>query len=293
MALAALEGGFRTANQGISDPGFYKYGNNIFRDDAKGGHGYVNMRQSITVSCDTYYYMLAHDMGIDAISSFMAQLGFGQYTGIDMNGEVRGILPSKDWKRAYYKDPARQKWIEGDTISIGIGQGFNSYTILQLAHATAILANKGVVMRPHIVKLIEDPLTHEKTLTVPSETRRVSLKTENLDVITDGMIGVNRVGTARVPFQGVAYSVAGKTGTAQVFSLGGKEYKSSMVSEFKRDHALYIAFAPTDKPKYAMAIVVENAGFGATSAAPIVRSSLDYLMLNRWPGGVPEWKSAP
>ena len=293
MALAALEGKFRTPEQGISDPGYFKFGSTTFRDDAVNGHGFVNMRQSITVSCDTYYYKLANDMGINAISSFMKDLSFGQLTGIDINGEVRGILPSKEWKKAYYSDPKIQKWNDGDTISIGIGQGYNSYTILQLAQATAIVANRGVVMKPHLVKMIEDPITHQKTLTVPSETTRLNIKKENLDVITEGMIGVNISGTGRVPFAGVRYSVAGKTGTAQVFSLAGKQYNASAISEFKRDHALYIAFAPADKPKYALALVVENAGFGATAAAPIARQTLDYLMLNQWPEGVPAWKTAP
>jgi len=293
MALAALEGKFRTPEQGISDPGYFKFGSTTFRDDAVNGHGFVNMRQSITVSCDTYYYKLANDMGINAISSFMKDLSFGQLTGIDINGEVKGILPSKEWKKAYYSDPKIQKWNDGDTISIGIGQGYNSYTILQLAQATAIVANRGIVMKPHLVKMIEDPITHQKTLTVPSETTRLNIKKENLDVITEGMIGVNISGTGRVPFEGVRYPVAGKTGTAQVFSLGGKQYNASAISEFKRDHALYIAFAPADKPKYALALVVENAGFGATAAAPIARQTLDYLMLNQWPQGVPAWKTAP
>ncbi len=292
MALAALEGKFRTPSQAISDPGYFQFGNNTFRDDAINGHGLVNMQTSIAQSCDTYYYMLARDMGIDAIAKFMEKVGLGQLTGIDINGEVKGILPSKEWKRNYYKDPAKGKWIDGETISIGIGQGYNSYTILQLAQATAIVANNGKVMKPHLVKVIEDPITHEKILTVPSESRVVDLKPENIKTITDGMIGVNQVGTGKVPFAGVSYLVAGKTGTAQVFSLAGKNYNASQISEFKRDHALYIGFAPADNPKYAMAIVVENAGFGATAAAPIVRQAFDYLMVNKWPGGIPEWKNA-
>jgi penicillin-binding protein 2 len=214
-------------------------------------------------------------------------------SGIDINGEVKGILPSKQWKQTYYSDPTKQKWGEGDTISIGIGQGYNSYTILQLAQATSILANRGVVMKPHLVKMIEDPISHEKTLTVPSETTRLTFKKENLDAVTEGMIGVNQSGTGRVPFAGVTYPVAGKTGTAQVFSLAGKDYNAGSISEFKRDHALYIAFAPADKPKYALALVVENAGFGATAAAPIARNILDYLILDLWPEGVPKWKTVP
>lgn len=291
MALAALEGKYRTPSQAISDPGFFQYGNNTFRDDAKNGHGTVNMYSSIALSCDTYYYILARDMGIDAIAKFMPQFSFGQLTGIDINGEVRGILPSKEWKRGYFKDKTKGKWIDGETISIGIGQGYNSYTILQLAQATAILANNGTVMRPHLVKVIEDPLTHEKILTVPSESGKLDLKPENIKTITDGMVGVNKIGTGQIPFAGTSYSVAGKTGTAQVYSLAGKEYNAAQISEFKRDHALYVGFSPAENPKYAMAIVVENGGFGATAAAPIVRQAFDYLMINKWPGGISEWKS--
>ena len=293
MALAALEGKYRTPSQAINDPGFFKYGGNIFRDDAKNGHGVVNMYTSIAASCDTYYYILARDMGVDAIHDFMKPFGFGQITGIDMQGEVKGILPSKEWKKNYFKDPKKGKWIEGETISIGIGQGYNSFSILQLAQATAILANRGVIMRPHLVKLIEDPLTHEKILTVPSESGVINLKKEHIDTVTEGMIGVNKVGTGSVPFAGVSYPVAGKTGTAQVYSLAGKTYNAAAISEFKRDHALYMGFVPADKPKYAMAIVVENAGFGATAAAPIVRQTFDYLILGKWPRGVPAWKTVP
>ena len=292
MALAALETGKRTATQTIADPGFYKFGANVFRDDAKNGHGMVDMKLSIAASCDTYYYMLAHDMGVNAIHDFMKPFGFGQQSGIDIAGEVRGILPSTEWKKNYFKDPAKGKWIEGETISIGIGQGYNSFSILQLAQATSILANRGVVMKPHLVKLIEDPLTHEKTLTVPSESYKIPLKNENIDVITNAMIEVNRSGTASQVFNGTPYQVAGKTGTAQVFSLKSQTYNASAISEFKRDHALYIAFAPADKPKYAIALVVENGGFGASAAAPIVRQALDYLILGQWPSGVPQWKNA-
>ena len=252
----------------------------------------VDMKLSIAASCDTYYYMLARDMGVNAIHDFMKPFGFGQLSGIDIAGEVKGILPSKEWKKNYFKDPAKGKWIEGETISIGIGQGYNSFSILQLAQATSILANRGVVMKPHLVKLIEDPLTHERTLTTPSESYRIPLKSENLDTITNAMVEVNRSGTASQVFTGTPYQVAGKTGTAQVFSLKSKDYNASAISEFKRDHALYIAFAPADKPKYAIALVVENGGFGAAAAAPIVRQALDYLILGQWPSGVPQWKNA-
>lgn len=291
MALAALETGKRTAAQTIFDPGYFKFGSNIFRDDAKNGHGNVDMKQAIAESCDTYFYMLARDMGVNAIYNFMKPFGFGQATGIDVEGEARGILPSTEWKMKYFKDPVKGKWIEGETISLGIGQGYNSFTILQLAQATAMLANHGVAMRPHLVNVIEDPITHSKTITTPTESHRIALKQENIDAITNAMVEVNRTGTAAQAFTGMSYSVAGKTGTAQVFSLKNKDYKSMAISEFKRDHALYIGFAPADNPKYAMAIVVENGGFGATAAAPIVRQAFDYLVQGQWPSGVPAWKN--
>ncbi|SNX27731.1 penicillin-binding protein 2 [Polynucleobacter meluiroseus] len=293
MALAALENKKRTPSQTIFDPGYFDFGNHTFRDDKKGGHGTVDMQKSIVESCDTYYYMLARDMGVDMIHDFMKPFGLGQITGIDLRGESKGVLPSTEWKRNLFKKPEQQKWYEGETISLGIGQGYNAFTILQLAHGMANMANNGIVMKPHLVKAIEDPFTRQKQLTTPKESYRINLNSENIEVIKKAMVEVNISGTSAAAFKDTGYRAGGKTGTAQVFSLNSKDYKHGATAEFLRDHALYIAFAPADKPTIVLAMVVENAGFGAQYAAPIARKALDYYLEGKWPAEVPEWKRAP
>lgn len=293
MALGALETGKRTPSQSIADPGYFNLGNHTFRDDKVGGHGTVDMAKSIVESCNTYYYQLSKDMGVNLMHDFMKPLGFGQLTGVDLIGESRGVLPSTDWKVHTFKNPEQQKWFEGETISLGIGQGYNNFTILQLAHATANIANQGVVMKPHLVKSIEDPISREKKVTVAHESYKIDLKKENIDVITSAMVDVNRFGTSAAAFKGAGYNAAGKTGTAQVYSLNSKTYNHGATPEMLRDHALYIVFAPAENPKIAIAMVVENAGFGAAHAAPIARRALDYYLEGRWPKEVPEWKNAP
>ncbi|WP_313704411.1 penicillin-binding protein 2 [Massilia sp.] len=297
MSLAALEMGFRRPEQGIRDPGFYMLGGHRFNDDKPGGHGYVDMYKSIVESCDTYYYQLGNEMGIDNISRFMGQFGFGSPTGIDLEHEKSGVLPSKEWKANRFKrNRAAQKWVGGDTISISIGQGFNNYTIIQLAHAVANLANDGVVMKPHLVKLIEDGATRERTLTVPKESRRIPLKQENVDFIKRAMVGVTQetYGTGYRVFANAGYISAGKTGTAQVIGLKGQKYNAHAIDERHRDNALYTAFAPADKPRIAIALIVENVGFGAAHAAPIARKALDYYLLGkRPPPPKPEAGAAP
>ncbi len=284
MALAALELGKRTPETSIADPGFFILGNHQFRDDKEGGHGRVDMYRSIVQSCDTYYYMLANDMGVDAIHDFMKPFGFGQLTGIDLEHERAGLLPSTAWKRTSYKKAAQQKWYAGETISLGIGQGYNAFTPLQLAHATAILANNGIVMKPHLVKVMENAQTHARTLTVPKESYRIKLKQENIDVIKRAMVGVTKEGTSSRIFGHTEYESAGKTGTAQVVGIGKNEkYDAKKVAERMRDHSLYTAFAPADKPRIALAIIVENGGFGAEAAAPIVKKALDYYLLGKRP----------
>ena len=283
MALGALTLGKRRPEQVISDPGFFNFGGHHFRDDKKGGHGMVDMYKSIVHSCDTYYYMLANEMGIDNISSFMGRLGFGSRTGIDIDGESEGVLPSQEWKRKRFKKPEQQKWYAGETISIGIGQGYNAYTPIQLAHATAILANNGVVFRPHLVKFITDTKTGNRTLIESKPTRTLDLKPEHIEVIKNAMVGVNKEGTGARAFAGAEYVSAGKTGTAQVYSLKGAEYKAGTVKKELRDHALFIAFAPADAPTIALAVLVENGGFGAQAAAPIARQVLDYYLLGKRP----------
>jgi len=284
MALAALELGKRTPATVIFDPGFFMFGNHRFNDDVHTGHGSVDMYKSIVQSCDTYYYMLANDLGVDAIHDFMKPFGFGQLTGIDLDHERAGLLPSTAWKRGAYKRPEQKKWYAGETISLGIGQGYNSFTPLQMAHAVATLANNGVVMKPHLVKIIEDGATRQRTLTVPKESYRIPLKQENIDIVKRAMVGVIHEGTGARAFANAGYVAAGKTGTAQVVALKKNEkYDSKKVSERQRDHSLFTAFAPADKPRIAIAVIVENGGFGAEAAAPIVRKALDFYLLGKRP----------
>ncbi len=283
MALAALTYGKRTPQQAISDPGYFMFGNRQFRDDKVGGHGMVDMYKSIVVSCDTYYYMLANDLGIDSMSRFLALFGFGARTGIDLASESAGILPSQEWKMKRFK----QKWYAGETISIGIGQGYNAYTPLQLATAIATLANDGVMFRPHIVDYVEDIRTHERTPIEPKPLRTLNLKPDHIDFVKQALVGVNKEGTGARAFAGAGYVSAGKTGTAQVVALKqGEKYAESRVQERYRDHALFIAYAPADKPKIALAVIVENSGFGARAAAPIARQVLDYYLLGKVPASM-------
>jgi len=282
MALAALELGKRTPTQSIFDPGYFMLGNNRFRDDKAGGHGYVDMYKSIVVSCDTYYYTLANDLGIDNMARFIGQFGFGAKTGIDVEGEFVGVLPSQEWKLKRFKNTPQQKWFPGDTISVGIGQGYNSYTPLQLAQAVATLANDGVVYRPHFVDYIQNPITGERKYVEPQPVKTIPLKAKNLEIIKHAMVGVNKEGTGARAFSGAAYVSAGKTGTAQVVALKKDEkYSEANVDERLRDHALFIAFAPVEKPTIALAVLVENAGFGARAAAPVARKVLDFYLLGK------------
>ncbi len=284
MALAALETGKRTPEQSFSDPGFFMFGNHRFRDDKEGGHGVVNMYSSIVQSCDTYYYMLANDLGVDTIHEQMQRFGFGELTGIDIFGEVRGLLPSTEWKRKAYKRAYQQKWYAGETISLGIGQGYNNFTMLQLASATATLANNGVKMRPHLVKEVVDIMTHAPTTTAQQAMGEVIAKAANIAVIKNALVGVNLEGTSAAAFRGAGYTSGGKTGTAQVVQIKQNEkYVASRVDEHFRDHALFTAFAPAENPRIALAMVVENAGFGGQNAAPIARRIFDYWLLNQYP----------
>ena len=282
LALAALETGKRRTDTVIHDGGTFVFGNRVFRDSNKVPLGAVDMHRSIVKSSDIYYYQLANDLGVDTIHDFMKPWGFGQITGIDVEGEQTGILPSTAWKERRFK----QKWYPGETISIGIGQGYNSFTLLQLAHATANLANDGVVMKPHLVKEVEDLRTGERRLTVPKESYRIPVKPEHMKFVRDAMVDVNISGTGRVAFQGAPYKVGGKTGTAQVISIKqGEKYNEARTAERHRDHSLFIAFAPAEDPKIAIAVLVENGGFGARAAAPIARAAIDYYLLGKKPAG--------
>jgi penicillin-binding protein 2 len=284
MALAALETGSRSPEYTVSDPGYFMFGNHRFRDDKEGGHGAVNMYRSIVVSCDTYYYTLANEMGVDTIHDQMQRFGFGELTGIDILGETRGLLPSTEWKRRAYKRADQQRWYAGETISLGIGQGYNAFTMLQLGQAVTTLANNGVRRTPHLVTAIHDAETHAVIPVQPAETRDLGLKRSNIDVVHKALVGVTLEGTSARAFAGAGYVSGGKTGTAQAISMGkDQKYDARKLEEHQRDHALYITYAPADDPKIALALVVENAGFGAEHAAPIARRVLDYWLMGQYP----------
>lgn len=281
MALAALELNKRTESYGINDPGFFTLPGNShrYRDWKVGGHGFVNLHKSLVISCDTYYYGLAVDMGIDTIFNFISHFGFGKKTGIDIEGERTGLLPSTEWKMKRFK----QKWYVGDTVSVGIGQGYNLATPLQLAVATATLANNGTQMRPQFVRQIENSKTNVITPRPPEIVSTLPIKPENLTIVRNALIDVTRPGgTAARASAGTPYTIAGKTGTSQVISIKqGEKYVESRVAERHRDHALFIAYAPADDPKIAVAVLVENAGHGGSIAAPIARAVFDYYLLGK------------
>ncbi|GAA5232690.1 penicillin-binding protein 2 [Verticiella sediminum] len=281
MALAGIEYGVRGPNDVIHDPGFFELAGHRFRNAGNAAYGATNMHRSLVVSSDTYYYSLASELGVNRIHDFMKPFGFGQITGIDLEGEKTGVLPSTEWKRQAYRKAEDQRWYNGETVSVGIGQGYNSFTILQLAQATAVLANDGVYMKPHVVKSVLASKHEGEVLTVPRESYRIPLQQRNIALVKAALADVNRSGTARRAFQGAPYAAAGKTGTAQVFSLRGEKYRAHQVAERLRDHALYMAFAPVDKPQIALALLVENGGWGASTAAPIARQVFDYWLVDR------------
>ena len=287
MALAALELGKRTPRSTIHDPGYFEFGGRRFRDSKAGGNGVVDLYKSIVVSSDTYYYQVANDLGIDAIAGFMKHFGFGERTGIDLQGEATGVLPSPEWKIKRFKRPEQQKWYAGETISIGIGQGYNAYTPIQLAQAMATLANGGSMYRPHLIAYVDNPRTGEQRPVEPELVHKVPVRRDHLEFVKRALAGVNKEGTAARSFANAPYTSGGKTGTAQVIGIKQNEkYDESKIAEHLRDHSLFIAFAPLENPKIALAVVVENGGFGARAAAPIARTVLDYYLLGKLPQGM-------
>ncbi len=283
MALAALELGKRTPEYTMSDPGFFSLPgvDRRYRDWKPGGHGRVNLHRSLVVSCDTYYYSLANDLGIDNIHNFIGQFGLGKKTGIDIEGEVSGLLPSAAWKMKQYK----QKWYAGDTISVAIGQGYNLTTPLQLAFATMIIANNGKAYLPHLVKQVQNSTTGN-TEEVPAKLLyQVSMKPSHLEIVKNALVDVTRPGgTAAKAGINAGYSFAGKTGTSQVIGIKqGERYNEKSINERHRDHAMFIAYAPADDPKIALAVLVENSGTGGSTAAPIARKVFDYYLLGQHP----------
>ena len=285
VALAALELNKRRASDRVSDPGYFEFGGQRFRNAGSAAFGSIDMHRALVVSSDTYFYSLGPEIGVNALHDFMKPFGFGQMTGIDIEGEKKGVLPSTEWKRTAYKKREQQRWYAGETISVTVGQGYNSFTLMQLAQATAVLANQGVYMKPHLVRAIESNKTGEKTLTVSSPSHVIPLKKENIQVINNALVDVNKSGTARQAFAGAPYQSAGKTGTAQVYSLRGAKYRANEIDERLRDHALFMAYAPANKPTIAVALIVENAGWGGSVAAPIARKIFDAWLLKH-PSGL-------
>lgn len=281
MALAGLEAGKRQINQRMPDPGFFMFGGHRFMDHR--ARGTVDMHESIVVSSNTYYYQLANDLGIDGIAGFMRQFGLGTRTGIDLPGEAEGVLPSPEWKRTRFRQPEQQRWYGGETISVGIGQGYNAYTLLQLANATAALASNGLLFRPHLVRHVVNSQTGERAAVAAEPVRQIPMRAENIAAVRRAMTEVNKSGTGARAFAGAPYAVGGKTGTAQVFSLRGQRYVEGKVAERLRDHSVFIAFAPAEAPTIAMAVLVENGGFGSQAAAPIARQVLDFHLLGKRP----------
>ncbi|MBN8491359.1 MAG: penicillin-binding protein 2 [Burkholderiales bacterium] len=284
MALAALNTGKRSASTIVQDGGTFAFGNHVFRSHGDKGLGPVDMYRSIVKSSNVYYYSLANEMGVDLMAEQLGPLGFGRKTEIDVEGEVAGVLPSTDWKRRYYKRPEQQRWYAGETISLGIGQGYNAFTPLQLASATATLAAGGQRFKPRLVREIEDVVSHDKRRVASEALEPLPYKPEHIELILRAMHGVTQEGTSTRVFMGAPYKSIGKTGTAQAVGIkANQKYDASKLEEHKRDHSLYIAAAPLPEPTVALAVIVENAGFGAAAAAPIARRVFDYLLLGQYP----------
>ncbi len=288
MALAGLFYNIRSPSRTINDPGYYTLpgSGHQYHDWKKGGHGSVDMFKSIVISCDTYYYGLATEMGIDNIYNFLSRFGFGKKTGIDLEGETSGLLPSQEWKMKRFK----QKWYAGDTVSVGIGQGYSVVTPMQLAFATATLANNGIGYRPHLVREVRNSRSNESRLVENKPEFDMKLDPAHLDLVKRAMAAVTQPGgTAAQASAGAPYHIAGKTGTAQVVGMRqGEKYDASKLSERNRDHAWFIAFAPAEQPKIAMVVLVENGGHGGGTAAPIARKVMDYYLLGKVPQPLPD-----
>ncbi len=284
MAMAALNANKRSPSTLINDPGFFMFGGHRYGSPENERGGIMDMRRAIVESSNVYFYTLANEMGVDLIHDQLSPFGFGRKTGIDVEGEVTGLLPSTDWKRRAYKRADQQKWYAGETISLGIGQGYNSFTMLQMATAVATLSSGGQRYEPRLVRQIDDVLTGAKRQISAHAIPPIGLKPEQVEVIRQAMNGVTISGTSARVFAGAAYLSGGKTGTAQAVGLKQNEkYSANRVEEHLRDHALYIAFAPLENPQIAVAVIVENAGWGAGAAAPIARRLFDYMLLGQVP----------
>ena len=281
LALAALETGATNLSRRTFCVGYFTLPNSThrYRDWKPEGHGPVDLHDAISQSCDVYFYEISGAIGIDNMHDYLSRFGLGRPTGIDIGGESAGLVPSRDWKRAAFKNRDDQRWYDGETVIASIGQGYMLATPLQLAAAAAALATRGVHYRPHLVAAIEDPLSGERTLVSPERLPDVSISNE---FYWDSVIGAMHDvlqgprGTARAVGMGAAYQMAGKSGTAQVVSIAqDAEYEEEDIEERMRDHALFIAFAPLDNPRIAVALIVENGSSGSGVAAPIAKAVID------------------
>ena len=286
MGMALLESGKITQNTIVPAPGAWSIpgSRHIFRDSVRSGHGSANLSKAIQVSSDTFFYRLGYEMGIDKASPYLAQFGFGQKTGIDLPSEYAGVLPSREWKAKRFaksSDPTAKEWRAGEMVSVSIGQGYNAYTPLQMAHATASLANNGVVYQPHLVKEVLDFGARKITRINPNPERQIPFKADNFEYVKRAMEKVLKPGgTAHRIGGGLAYTMGGKTGTAQVVQIKqGGRYNAAALREQHRDHAWFISFAPLEKPEIAIAVILENGGWGAY-AAPLAREMTDFYMLH-------------
>ena len=286
MGMALLESDKITQNTIVPAPGAWSIpgSRHIFRDSVRSGHGSANLSKAIQVSSDTFFYRLGYEMGIDKASPYLAQFGFGQKTGIDLPSEYTGVLPSREWKAKRFaksSDPTAKEWRAGEMVSVSIGQGYNAYTPLQMAHATASLANNGAVHQPHLVKEVLDFGARKITRINPNPERQIPFKADNFEYVKRAMEKVLKPGgTAHRIGGGLAYTMGGKTGTAQVVQIKqGGRYNAAALREQHRDHAWFISFAPLEKPEIAIAVILENGGWGAY-AAPLAREMTDFYMLH-------------
>lgn len=285
MAMAALTSGKRAPGTVIMDNLTYSFGGRTFGSPETDRPGPKDMRAAIVSSSNVYFYSLANEMGVDLIHDELEPFGLGRRTEIDLQGELPGVLPSQAWKRRYFaKSPANQKWFAGETISLGIGQGYNSFTMLQLATAYSTIASGGQRYRPRLVREVEDVVRHERRRVASDALTPLPLRPEDVNVIRNAMHGVTLEGTSQRVFAGAAYTSGGKTGTAQAVGLrAGEKYKDVKADERKRDHSLYVAFAPVEQPVIALALIVENAGWGSAAAAPIARRVFDFVLAGQYP----------
>jgi penicillin-binding protein 2 len=283
LALAGLSYGVIAPEQRRFCSGVFSLpgSSHLYREGRGGKHGQVNLDDAIARSCDVYFYALANYLGVDRISSFLKPFGFGDPTGIDIAGEKAGLLPSREWKARTFKSRANQIWFPGETVNLGIGQGYMLVTPIQLAQVTSVIATRGHGFKPRLVTAFKGPMTGAVTK-LPAQPLKplTSISEDEWSIVIHGMIGATTRGTAAAIGRGATYAIAGKTGTAQVFTVAqNAKYEASKVDERLRDHSWFVAFAPAESPRIAVAVLVENGGFGALAAAPIVRKVLDAYLL--------------